>query len=111
MFHYIEFLNKLFKPIFFIQMMVLLVGVLMWGVLLGVIFTFIYEYVIIFVKMMAGKELNVFVKGYMVHHSIYGPALFILAFFYSSILLVGIGLGNLLRHTWEEGRFVIFEKV
>jgi len=87
-----------------------LVSTLIIGFLIGFSMTFIYELTHGFLGNKIKKEIKVVIKGFHLHHSIYGLILFIFCLMYSSPFLFALGLGTIARHTHSEKKFTFIDK-
>lgn len=77
------------------------------SIILGYIIAHLYERVIV----MATKKDALIIKGYRLHHSLYGTAFLVLGFLSQNIIAIGLGVGIIVQHTLTDGfRFVSKEK-
>jgi len=79
---------------------------LILGLIFGILFTIIYEFLLKIIPSLPIVKLN----GFHFHHSIYGVIFIVVYFFVKIPLLLGIGLGIILWHSWNEKKFVFINK-
>jgi hypothetical protein len=80
---------------------------LLFSLILGMPLAAFYEYLMLKIP---GKK-GLIIKGYRLHHSIYGLIFITMGLALQSIFCIGLGLGILIQHTLTDGfRFISKEK-
>lgn len=80
------------------------------GFVVGYIFAYLYEKVMLFVGKRIRKK-SLVVSGYKLHHSIYGVILILLSLFISpNLLLISIGVGIIVQHYFTGDGLVFITK-
>ncbi|MBU0666538.1 MAG: hypothetical protein ABIC91_01275 [Nanoarchaeota archaeon] len=80
------------------------------GLLVGYVFTMILELNYNLILKRTKKHPVIVLKGYHIHHSIYGAIMLPLALILSAPILLGAGAGIITRHTQAEKKFKFIEK-
>ncbi len=83
---------------------------LLIGFLDGYFFIVLYEMGFNFIHKKSKKEPIVRFKGYHLHHSLYGLGLLFLFLIIPHSLILGSGLGIIVRHTHAEKKFTFIDK-
>lgn len=80
------------------------------GIVVGIAIIILYEDMVAAAEAKAKKKLIARIKGIHLHHSLYGLIFFAIWFVYPYHILYGIGLGIIIRHTYEEKEFVFVDR-
>lgn len=81
------------------------------SLLAGIIITFFYERSRNLLHKILKENPNLIIKGRLYHHSIYGIISLFIYFITLNFIFLGLAFGIIIRHTWEERRFVFIEKI
>ena len=84
---------------------------LLLGFLTGIVLTFFYEFAVDYVHKLFKKKRLAEPFGLIYHHSLFGILFILIYFFTFNYFILGFGIGIIVRHTWEEKRFVFIEKI
>jgi len=83
---------------------------LILGVVFGIAITIVYEIGLKLVERIHKKSPALRVKGFHIHHSIFGVALIGVYLFVWVPILLGLGFGIIIQHTRHDKKFTIIDK-
>ncbi len=83
---------------------------LLLGIVLGYLVTVVYELAHVMLGKILKEKPIVKIKDYHLHHSLYGLGMFVLFFFFTYAIILGSGIGIILRHTHSEKKFTFIDK-
>jgi hypothetical protein len=83
---------------------------IVFGLLTGYLATFLYEHSHLIAKNKTKKELILRIKGWHLHHSLYSLILLIIAYFATSVFILGTALGVKIRHIHSEKKFTFIDR-
>ena len=80
------------------------------GLIVGILSGYFYEFCCKFVERKLKKGTSLKIKGFYIHHSIYGVIIILIYLIIRMHFLLGLGLGIIIAHTFIEKKFVIIDK-
>jgi len=80
------------------------------GLILGYFLIIGYEKLIKLVNTKYKRNTILLIRNYHFHHSLYGILLLILFLFTKQVILFGLGIGIILRHTYNSKKFIFIDK-
>lgn len=83
---------------------------IIFGFIVGFILTKFYEWVYLILNKKLKKQIIVKLKGFHIHHSIYGLFFIGLSTGLKNLFLLGIGLGIIVQHTIFDKKFTFIDK-
>ena len=80
------------------------------GLIIGYVFIIIYEQAYKILKNKIKRDPIVRFKNHHLHHSIYGLILIIIWILYPNFIILGAGIGIIIRHSFKERKIVFISK-